>query len=124
MKISTFNPLVVSSKAEDIIGLLEEMGFEKRHRLVVDTGDRTSVRTRMRDANGFYADVSQFDQSERDMTAIRMNVDDFEEAFEKLTSMGFKPAPGAKEVNLEKTRALLMQAPSGFLLELMQHIKK
>ena len=31
MKITTFNPLIVSQNADEIISLFEELGFEKRH---------------------------------------------------------------------------------------------
>ena len=54
MKITTFNPLIVSKDADNIISLFEELGFEKRHTPVVDTGDRKVTRTRMKDSNGFY----------------------------------------------------------------------
>ena len=31
MKITTFNPMILSPKAEDVIALFEELGFERRH---------------------------------------------------------------------------------------------
>ena len=31
MKITTFNPLIVTKDAEPVIALFEEMGFERRH---------------------------------------------------------------------------------------------
>ena len=123
MKITTFNPLIVTPKAEDAIALFEKLGFEKRHAPVVSTGDMTVTRTRMKDANGFHVDISAVDKVPRDITAIRMNVDNFQEAYELLTSKGFKPAPGTEAVNLETAQAMLLQAPSGFLIELIQHIK-
>ena len=124
MKITTFNPLIVSSKADDIIALFEALGFEKRHEPVVDTGDRTVTRTRMKDANGFHVDISKVAAIPQDMTAIRMNVDNFQEAYDLLTAHGFQKAPGIEEVNLEKAKALLMVAPSGMRIEVIQHIKK
>lgn len=124
MKITNFSPLIVSKDADAIISLLEALGFEKRHEPVIDNGDRTVYRTRMKDANGFCADVSKLEQIPRDMTAIRMNVDNFQEAYELLTAHGFQKAPGIEEVDLEKARALLMVAPSGLAIEVIQHIKK
>ena len=59
MKITTFNPLIVSKDADKIISLFEELGFEKRHTPTVETGDRKVTRTRMKDANGFYLDISK-----------------------------------------------------------------
>ena len=104
MKITTFNPLIVSKDAESIITLFEELGFEKRHTPTVDTGDRRVTRTRMKDGNGFYVDISKVETIPRDMTAIRMNVDNFREAYDLLTTHGFKKAPGIEEVDLETAR--------------------
>ena len=124
MKITTFNPLIVSRDAEEIISLFEELGFEKKHTPTVDRGDTKVVRTRMKDANGFHIDISKLESSPRDMTAIRMNVDNFKEAYDLLTAHGFQKAPGIEEVNLETAKALLMVSPSGFAIEIIEHIKK
>ena len=123
MRITTFNPLIVSPNADEIIALLKELGFEKRHTPLVDTGDRKVARTRMKDANGFYVDISEVESIPRDMTAIRMNVDNFQEAYDLLTAHGFKKAPGIEEVNLKTAKALLMVSPSGFAIEVIEHIK-
>lgn len=124
MKITTFNPLIVSSKAEDIIRLFEELGFEKRHTPVVDAGDGLVRRTRMCNADDFYVDVSELKTMPHDLTAIRMNVDNFEEARDFLTAHGFKKAPGIDEIYPEHAMVLLMVSPSGFAIELIQHIKE
>ena len=46
MKITSFNPLIVTKDAESIIALFEALGFEKRHNLQANTGttDFNSVR--------------------------------------------------------------------------------
>ena len=124
MRITTFNPLIVSPNADEIIALLKELGFEKRHTPLVDTGDRKVARTRMKDANGFYVDISEVESIPRDMTAIRMNVDNFQEAYDLLTAHGFKKAPGIDEVDLKTAKALLMVSPSGFAIEVIEHIKE
>lgn len=123
MQITTFNPLIVSQNADEIISLFEELGFEKRHNPLVDTGDRKVVRTRMKDGNDFYVDISKVETVPRDMTAIRMNVDIFREAYDILSAHGFKKAPGIEEVDLETAKALLMVSPSGFAIEVIEHIK-
>ena len=69
MKITTFNPLILSQDAENIVTLFEELGFEKRHN---KTGEDFSS-NRMKDANGFHVDVVKAPVPQ-DMTSIRMNV--------------------------------------------------
>ena len=63
-------------------------------------------------------------ESPADGMAIRMNVDDFRKAYDLLTAHGFQKAPGIDEVNLETAKALLMVSPSGFLIEVIEHIKQ
>ena len=123
MKITTFNPLIISPNAEAVITLFEELGFEKRHAPVVDRGTGSVQRTRMKDSNGFCVDISQVDSIPRDMTAMRMNVDSIDEAYALLTSRGFKLAPGTEEVNPKNARAMLLVSPSGFAIEIVEHIK-
>lgn len=123
MKITTFNPLIISPNADAIISLFEELGFEKRHAPVVNRGNGSVQRTRMKDSNGFYVDISQVDSLPRDMTAMRMNVDSIDEAFELLTSRGFKLAPGTEETDPKNARAMLMVSPSGFAIEIIEHVK-
>ncbi|MDO4797882.1 MAG: hypothetical protein Q4A01_07670 [Coriobacteriales bacterium] len=123
MKITTFNPLIVSSEADEIISLLNELGFEKRHAPVVETGGMQVERTRMKDANGFNVDISKVEKIPRDLCAIRMNVDDFDAAYELLSAHGFQKAPGVEIVELKRSKLLMMASPSGFCIEVVQHIK-
>ena len=86
MKITAFNPLILTPKGADAVKLFEELGFERRH---TKTGinDQGITSVDLKDANGFRVDVTQVDQLPRDMVTIRMNVDNFEEAYEFLKSM-------------------------------------
>ena len=124
MKIATFNPMILSKNAEEIISLFEELGFERRHQVDnIDGKDISSVR--MMDANGFYLDVASVESLPRDMTTMRMNVSDFDEAYELLKAHGFKNARGEDQtVDSKSARSCLMISPSGFSIQLSQHIKK
>lgn len=79
MKITTFNPQIITNNAEEAVGLFEALGFERRHApsgTAASGNDYTDYR--LKDANGFYVDVANTTAPlPRDMTAIRMNVDDF-----------------------------------------------
>lgn len=46
MKITSFNPLILTKDADSKIRLFEEMGFEKRHSITIDESgtDITTVR--------------------------------------------------------------------------------
>ena len=57
------------------------------------------------------------------MVAIRMNVDDFDEAFEKLISLGFKNIYGDQKVSTKSSKSAMMISESGFAINLIQHIK-
>ncbi len=121
MKITTFNPLILSPKAEEIIKLFEELGFEKRHmKDNIDGQDITSIR--MTDSNGFHVDVGSSNNIDRDLMAIRMNVDDFEEGLEFLKSHGFVNVLD-HVVNTGSSKFAIMKSPSGFTFDLCQHMK-
>ena len=124
MQITTFNPMILSSHADEVIALFEALGFEGKHKVDnVDHKDITSIR--MKDANGFHVDVARVESMERDMTTMRMNVRDFDEAYEFLKARGFKNARGDEHtVESASARSCLMISPSGFSIQLTQHIRK
>ena len=123
MKITTFNPLIVTKDPESAIALFEALGFEKKHaKEGISVNNRTNVR--MKDANGFHVDIAQANV-ERDMTIIRMNVDDFDEAYKFLTDRGFKSTSGSdKTVDTKTNRSIMMVSPTGCAFDLCQHIKE
>ena len=124
MKITTFNPQIITNDAETVVKLFEELGFERRHN-PTGIGELDVTGIRMKDANGFYLDISQPDvQLPQDLAAIRMNVDDFDEAYELLTTNGFKNFYGDQTVGTESSKSAIMISPSGFVINLVQHIKK
>ena len=80
---------------------------------------------RMKDANGFYLDISQPGvEFPRDLVAIRINVDDFDEAYTLLLSHGFKNIYGDKTNDTGSAKSAMMVSPTGFGINLVQHIKK
>ena len=124
MKITTFNPQIITKDAEAVVRLFEALGFERRH-TKEDIGDLGVAGIRMKDANGFHLDISQSDRLPVDcIAAIRMNVDDFDEAYRLLAEHGFKNFYGDRVVENPSSRSAVMLAPSGFAINLVQHIRK
>lgn len=123
MKITAFNPLIVTSDPETAIATFEALGFERRHNLAANASGTDFNSVRMKDAGGFHVDVAGIPNIERDLTLIRMNVDDFDEAFEFLTARGFKTPEGGKGVETKSNKSCMMISPSGFAFDLCQHIK-
>ena len=123
MKITGFRPLIVTKESAAVIELMEALGFERRHQKNnVNDDDITAVA--MKDENGFRVNVAQTDNMPQDLTAIAMNVDNFEEAYEFLTAHGFKNAQGDRITDTGSSKASLMISPSGYGISLSQHIKK
>ena len=120
MKITSFNPAIVTSDPDSCIKLFEELGFERQHRQTKE--DVTFIR--MKDANGFHIDIGNVGDGEKDQTVIRINVDDFDEAYEFLTARGFKNLLGEKIVDTGSSNVAPMVSPSGFTIGLIKHIKK
>ena len=123
MKITTFNPMIISNDAENDIKLFEELGFERKHKKTgINDEDISSVR--MTDSNGFHVDVAQVDKLPQGFATIRMNVDNFEEAIALLEKNGFKNTQGDKVTDTGSSKATMMASPSGFTISVAQHIKK
>ena len=123
MKVTAFNPLILSKDAKAITELFEALGFEYRHtKTNINDKDITSFDMKLPD--GFRVDVAQVEQMPQDMTAIRMNVRDFDEAYEFLTAHGFKNSQGDRITDTGSSKATLMVSPSGYAISLAQHIKK
>ncbi len=123
MKITSFNPIILSSKAGEVAALFEALGFEKRHaKTGIHEGTVSSVS--MKDAGGFRVDVTQVDGLPQDMTTIRMNVDDLEEAIAFFTARGFTSGSGDRITDTGSSKATMLVAPSGFTISVVEHIKK
>lgn len=123
MKITAFNPLIMSPNAAQAIALFKELGFETRH---LKEGIEGNVSTTdMKNPDGFRIDVAQVDVMPQDMTVIRLSVRDFDEAYELLTAHGFKLFPGSSEpTDTGTSKAALLMSPSGFGISLAQHYRK
>ena len=123
MQITTFNPMILSKNADEIIALFEELGFERRHKVDnIDDKDISSVR--MEASNSFHVDVARVESLEKDMATMRMNVHDFDEAYAFLKARGFKNARGEDHaIESKYARSCLMVAPSGFTIQLTRHIR-
>ncbi len=123
MKITTFNPLIVTKDPKPVIELFEALGFERRHtKEGIDNQDITDVR--MKDANGFHVDIAQWPDTTQDWTLIRMNVDNLDEAIELLTAHGFRMSKSfSSTVETGSSRFNIMVSPSGFILDIFHHIR-
>ena len=114
--------MIVTKDIESVIKLFEAIGFEKHHQKKgISDQDITGVR--MKNADGFCVDVAtgEFPQ---DRTLIRMNVDNMEEAVELLTAHGFKRPPKFDyTIDTPSSSANIMVSPSGFIFNVIQHIK-
>jgi hypothetical protein len=122
MKITGFNPLIVTKDAESAAALFEALGFEQRHHgRAVNTEGRTS-RIRMKDRTLLCGCVAD-DTVPQDLTLIRINVDDFDESYAFLLSKGFSNPKGDRTVDTKSNRNAVLVAPSGFAIHLCHHIK-
>jgi hypothetical protein len=124
MKITAFNPQIVTKDSEPLIRLFEEMGFEKRHtKEGIGKFDITAVR--MKNPDGFHVDISHADVGQaNDTVTIRMNVDDFNEAYRLLTEHGFVNEFEGRIAETGSSRNAVMSSPSGLKITLIQHIRK
>ena len=124
MKITTFNPQIFTKDADSIVAVFEGLGFEKRHDQE-KIGELNVEGIRMKSPDGFYLDISCPDVDlPRDMVGIRMNVDDFDNVYQLFLGNGFRNVYGEKTVDTATSKSAVLISPSGFAVNLIQHIKK
>ena len=125
MNITSFNPLIVTKDAEAVIALFEALGFERRH-LKTDINGKdisaVSMRYTGEDGKVFHVNIASAPVPQ-DITTIRMNVSDFDEAYRMLEEKGFKNAQGGKITDTGTSKATMMVSPSGFSISVSEHIK-
>ena len=71
----------------------------------------------------FHVDIASA-PVERDITTIRLNVRDFDEAEKMLEEKGFRNAQGRRVSDTGSSKATLMALPDGFSISLSEHIRK
>ena len=124
MKITSFDPVIVSNHADSIISLFQALGFENTHAPTTDIEDLRVTSHRMKHPDGYHVDVvSSSAELPKDRTVIRMNVDDFEEAYNSLTAHGYKNVRGNQTIDTKSSKSATMESPSGFRIAIVNHIK-
>ena len=125
MKITSFHPFIAAARPDETVRLFGEMGFERRHiKEGIEIAGRSDTVIRMKDENGFSLDVLQSNgETSRDVVGIRINVDDFDEAYRALLNHGFRNAYGGETVRTASSKAAMMVSPSGLCVSVIQHLK-
>ena len=125
MKITSFNPMIVTNRPEEVLKFCEMFGFEKKHAPILKTPDGLEFTDyRLQNDTGFYMDVAAISTPlPSEYPAIRINVDDFDEAYKFLTTYGYVPTHNMPPIETESSKSIALIGP-GFTIYLVQHIKK
>lgn len=124
MKITSFNPLILSPDKDSAVKVFEALGFAVRHVLQMDVNGFPLDVTRMKNEGGFYVDIADVKAVPQDMTLIRMNVDNFDEAYATLKEKGFVNLAGDdSSASTGRAKAATMASPSGFQICVIEHLK-
>ena len=91
----------------------------------IDGQDITSVRMRYTGDDGkvFHVDIASAPVPQ-DITTIRMNVRDFDEAYKFLEEKGFKIVQDGHITDTGSSKSVMMVSPSGFSISIIEHIRK
>ena len=122
MKITTFNPSIIVKEAQPVVELFEELGFVQTHNKAENNDVEFSAH-RMKDENGFHVDVVEVPVIPQTYTSIRINVDNYDEAYEFFMSKGFRQAKGFAPSTTASSKYAYLVSPSGFIIDLCEHIK-
>ena len=120
MKIMSVNPMIITKYADSNIRIFEKMGFQQTQDKPKDE-DAEFFAHRMSDDNGFCVDVVEIPVTPpQTYTAIRIIVDDYEEAYQFLTSIGFQRLWGFPP----SSEYSFLISPTGFIIDLCEYSEK
>ena len=121
MEIRYTSPIVFTNDAAKIITQMEGIGFHTTHEKENAGGTEVNLIT-MKDADGHPMMVVENARFVTPFSGVRINVDNFAEALEKFTAMGY--------VNLQAgatatgtSYATLLRSPEGIFVSLAEHVK-
>lgn len=77
----------------------------------------------MKDANGNRITVSSTTKDRPDITAISINVDNFQEVYDFFIGKGFIDPRGGKLTDTSSSTDTMLISPSGFAVVITEHIK-
>lgn len=121
MEISAFYPAVVTDDAAKIIEKMKKFGFSVIHQRNISSVEGVGEYV-MANANNQRMDIVSDPSVSGALHAIRVNVDNFEEAMKIYNDEGFTVFKGPNI--LPDSKNVLLAAPDKPLILLMQHIKK
>jgi hypothetical protein len=122
MKITTFNPAIITKEAAPIIELFKALGFEQTHNKAENEDIEFSAH-RMKNESGFHVDVVEVPSIPKTYTTIRINVDNYEEAYDFFMSKGFREARGFAPSTTKSSKYAYLVSPTGVILDVCEHIK-
>ena len=122
MKITTCNPAIITKDAEPVIKIFEELGFQQTHNKAEKT-DVDFSSHRMKDENAFHVDIVEVPVIPQTYTAIRINEDNYEEAYEFFMSRGFREARGFAPGTTASSKYAYLVSPSGTIFDVCEHVK-
>lgn len=120
MKISSVGTLIVSPKKEEYLKLFKELGFEEEH-VKTDIEDGANINTVLKDHKGNRIDFASTQKLDKDITSLRINVDNFEEALDYFTKNGFVNTRGDKITQTSSSVDTFLISPTGLGITLTQH---
>ena len=121
MKITGFCPMIVTKDPEAVMKVFADLGFERKH-TKSDIEGGANVNYNMKDANGNRINIASSENMTRDLPAICINVDNFEEAYDFFLAHGFVNPRGDKVTETGSSKATMLFAPSGFAVNIAEHI--
>ena len=122
MKITGFSTIIVTKEPEKLIKLFEDLGFEKAH-LKTNIENGANEATVFKDENGNHISIASSKVVPQDVTAVNINVDNFEEAYDFFISHGFVNPRGDRVTDTSSSKATMLFAPSGAAVNIVEHIK-
>ena len=121
MKVKTFYPVFITTDPNGMIETMESFGFEQAHKKM-DISDHHNTNTVLKDGNGNHVDVVSSTVVPHTLVAIRVNVEDYEDAVAELAAKGYENRR-PDGVGTPSSLSTMMVSPDGVMYLICEHIK-
>lgn len=124
MEIKYCGPTIFTNDETKILEQFKTLGFELKHEK--NNMNQTTALSNvfiLENSAGNSISVIKSDRFNQTVSGIRMRVDNFEEALEHFTNLGYINLQKEGIANTGTSLVTLLRSPEGLMVSLTQHIK-
>ncbi|MCQ2050185.1 MAG: VOC family protein [Candidatus Saccharibacteria bacterium] len=116
MKVTAFNPALVTNNPDESIGFFKKLGFKIIKKLTFDSVN--DIEYILENESGQRMDIVYDEKIQKNMNVCRINVDDFDEAVNIFSEHGFKFI--IEPLVTKTSKVVAFETPNHYIIFILQ----